>query len=351
MNVDGNIIQVCFTANSGPTRRVEIVGDSHLIGCATNMYQFLKSNYSVSSLTKPGAPISELTGTQGEVFNDLKKNDVIVLCGGANDLNNEDGTKDNEVVKQITNFTQTHNHTNILIIGIPHRFDLNKDSGINQEIRKINAGLRELSKSTSHVLMLEIDPSRDLFTNQGLHLNKLGKEALTKSIANLINQELINQIEPNINETKAYATSLILKEAVDENKSSQKTGGKDVCTFASNFSGYEAVINNVRKKRGSTLDKAPSTKLRNDSCTLSGNPPGTGTENNNAKKETRSSQEKPVSNDETSVSRPNQERQVITNNASDLGEVPALLDNVQTREGRTFQKSKKNNRKSQGVHE
>jgi hypothetical protein len=57
------------TTKSEPTRRVEIVGDSHLIGCATNMYQFLKSNYSVSSLTKPGAPISELISTQEEVFN------------------------------------------------------------------------------------------------------------------------------------------------------------------------------------------------------------------------------------------------------------------------------------------
>jgi hypothetical protein len=106
---------------------------------------------------------------------------------------------------------------------------------------------------------------------------------------------------------------LISKEGANVNKSSQKTGGKGVCTSASNFSGYEAVINNERKKRGSTLDKPPSNELLNDSGTHSGNPPGTGTENNNTKKETRSSQEKSVSNNETSVYRPNQERQVITN--------------------------------------
>jgi RNase H-fold protein (predicted Holliday junction resolvase) len=190
--VNGKIIE-SEVRNCKSTHKVEIVGDSYFIGSAVNMNQFLNTTFSVISFIKSGAPISELVSSQRKELKKLKKNDVIVFSGGANDMDNINRTKGSDIVKKITKFIQTYNNTNIVILGIPHRFDLNKDSEINLEIQKINTKLRVVTNSFSHVSMIEMEPKREFFTKHGLHFNKIGKEKLAKSIANLISQTVLSE--------------------------------------------------------------------------------------------------------------------------------------------------------------
>jgi lysophospholipase L1-like esterase len=176
---------------------VLIIGDSHLKGSATNTNRFLNTKFSVTSFIKPGASVNELVSSQGKELNELGKKDVIVLSGGANDMDNINETKGSEVVVKIVKFMQTYNNTNIAILSIPHRFDLDKESRTNLAIQKINSKLREMTKLFRHVSMIEMESNSKDYTKHGLHFNKAGKDKLARSTANLINQIVLSENREN----------------------------------------------------------------------------------------------------------------------------------------------------------
>jgi hypothetical protein len=125
---------------------------------------------------------------QEKELKDLGKKDVIVISGGANDMDNIKEDKGSEVLSKMTKFMQTYNNTNIAIISIPYRFDLENKSRINLTIQKLNSKLKKMTKLFRHVSMIEMESNRKYYTKYGLHLNKAGKEGLARSIAYLINQ-------------------------------------------------------------------------------------------------------------------------------------------------------------------
>jgi lysophospholipase L1-like esterase len=73
----------------------------------------------------------------------LGNNDVIVISGGTNDMDNCD--KASEVLIHMTKFMQSYNNTNIVIMNIPHRYNLEKNSRINLEIQKVNRKFKNIS--------------------------------------------------------------------------------------------------------------------------------------------------------------------------------------------------------------
>jgi hypothetical protein len=68
------------------THKVEVLGDSHLIGSAAVINQNLDEKYRVCSLTQPGACTKQTVDSQEEILKSLGKNDVIVINGGSNDI-------------------------------------------------------------------------------------------------------------------------------------------------------------------------------------------------------------------------------------------------------------------------
>jgi hypothetical protein len=57
---------------------------------------------------------------------------------------------------------------------------------INLEIQAVNRKLNKMAKVFSHVAIVETDLNRKYFTQHGMHLNKGGKEWLSKLIATQI---------------------------------------------------------------------------------------------------------------------------------------------------------------------
>jgi lysophospholipase L1-like esterase len=127
------------------------------------------------------------------------RKDVIVINGGTNDVDNN-STKRNGVSVMMTQFMQKYDNTNIIVVNIPHRYDLAKDSRTNLEIQAFNAKLSNFAKSFRHVAVVEMDCNRKYFTKHGLHLNNAGKEWLAKLIATQIDNPIynINRTEPVI---------------------------------------------------------------------------------------------------------------------------------------------------------
>ena len=66
-------------------------------------------------------------------------------------------------------------------------------SRINLEIQEVNRKLKNILYTFGHVTLLGTDTERKFYTKHGWHLNKKGKDALARSIANLIKKLILNE--------------------------------------------------------------------------------------------------------------------------------------------------------------
>ena len=126
---------------------------------------------------------------------------MIVINGGINDTDNSN--KKSGVLVKMTQFVQRYNNTSIIVVNIPHRYDLDKDSMVNSEIQAHNSGLNKIAKLYRHVAIVKCDSNRKYFTRHGLHLNNNGKEGLSKQIA--------TQIDKLIKDNNRDESKIILK--------------------------------------------------------------------------------------------------------------------------------------------
>jgi lysophospholipase L1-like esterase len=93
-------------------------------------------------------------------------------------------------VGKMTRFVQKYN-TNIIVVKIPHRYNLNRTLVVNSEMHAFNRQLLKVAKAYSHVTIVETDSDRKLFTQHGMHLNKRGMEWLSKLLATQISRLVI----------------------------------------------------------------------------------------------------------------------------------------------------------------
>jgi acetate kinase len=89
-------------------------------------------------VVKPGSVADVLVNSVKSYISELGENDVIVFCGGANDVSKNNAK---QVLRNIKNFMMNNNHTNIILVSIPHRHDLIENSCVNNEIRAVNKKL------------------------------------------------------------------------------------------------------------------------------------------------------------------------------------------------------------------
>jgi len=161
--------------------KVEIIGDSHLKGSAVKINQYLNTKFKVWSLTNPGASTNQLVCSQENDLKCVGKSDVIVINGGANDID-KFNVKDNGILISMVHFIQKYSNTNIVIANIPHRHDLMKLDKTNLCIQAYNSKLKNILKIFKHVSLVEMSTNWRHFTKHGFHLNSHGKEWLAKQI-------------------------------------------------------------------------------------------------------------------------------------------------------------------------
>jgi hypothetical protein len=120
----------------------------------------------VIGLVKPGAGAEILVKYAMSDTVNLTKSDVVVFCGGSNDVSKNNS---NIALKHILNFIKDNN-TNTILQSEPRRHDLMHSSCVNNEIRTFNKKLMKFMKTVEHTV-LEMNPNRECFTHHGLHLN------------------------------------------------------------------------------------------------------------------------------------------------------------------------------------
>jgi hypothetical protein len=119
-------------------------------------------------------------------------------------------------LRHIRNFIKSNNHTNIISVSVPHRYNLMQSSCVNDAIRSFNGKLVKSVRAYQHASILQLSNNRKLFTNQGLHLNSLEKEVLSEQIVSLTYAILDQKNDPPIilscNSDLGYTDTLHLKE-------------------------------------------------------------------------------------------------------------------------------------------
>jgi lysophospholipase L1-like esterase len=163
--------------------KVVLIGDSNTRGYVYKLESLLNNNYELYSVIKPGATTSELKETAKEEVSRLSCNDVILISYGINDyeVNNFSLTWQN-----IIDFIQRNNHTNIILMNLPYRYDLPNSITVNRIITSLNRKLKKTSKAFPFTYFMEMNSTRSLFTNHGLHMNKLAKQLVTCQIATFL---------------------------------------------------------------------------------------------------------------------------------------------------------------------
>ena len=173
-------INNCSSATQhNKAHKILIIGDSHIRNCAANMKSNIKSNFKVQGVVKPGAGVDILANSMINEIKSLSKSDVVVFCGGANDVGRNNSSK---ALHQIMNFMVHSEHTNIILLTAPPRYDLMQSSCVNNEINSFNRKLKKIIKVHHHASILNIVTIRNLFTTHGLHCNGQGKEKLANQI-------------------------------------------------------------------------------------------------------------------------------------------------------------------------
>jgi hypothetical protein len=111
----------------------------------------LKDSYKTSGFVKPGASIDTLIASAtGDI--EYLRNRQSCFLGGTNDVskNNSQGG-----LKHIVNFVETNSHMNIILVSVPHRYDLSGWSCVNSEVKTFSRKLVKLMKSFKHVTVVK----------------------------------------------------------------------------------------------------------------------------------------------------------------------------------------------------
>jgi hypothetical protein len=73
--------------------KVLIVGNSYGRNCAANVQTDIRGNFKVQGLVKPGTGTDILLNSANNDIMSLSKSDVLIVCGGANDVRKNNSTK------------------------------------------------------------------------------------------------------------------------------------------------------------------------------------------------------------------------------------------------------------------
>jgi len=160
--------------------KIVCIGDSHTRGFTSILTNLMGDNFDIYGVVKPGSHSSQLLETAKQEIKNLSSDDVLVICSGTNDLATN---KDTLAFQNVSELVTSINHTHIILINVPHRYDTINTYTRNDAIEKLNKKLEKLTKISPHASFLKTEQNRKLYTKHGLHFNRIGKQYLLHQVA------------------------------------------------------------------------------------------------------------------------------------------------------------------------
>ena len=176
-NEDRDKIQKKINKQKEKKHRIIVIGDSHARGCAAEIKSNLDDDFEVQGFVNPGTGLNTIITCAKKDIQQLSKQDVAVVWGGSKDVGKNE-TK--QGINWIQSFVQTNKHTNIILMEVPHRYDLTQDSCVNREVEKYNSTIRKLMKVHENAEVMKVNLDRRGFTKHSQHMNTMGKELMAK---------------------------------------------------------------------------------------------------------------------------------------------------------------------------
>jgi len=121
---------------------------------------------------KPRSSSNQLLETASQGIMKRNLDDMLIICSGTNDIATNRTTMS---FQNISNMVTKNNHTNIILVNIPYRYDTANTNTVNDSIVKFNRWLEKLVKVSPHGSFLKTEQNRKLYTRHGLHYNRLRK--------------------------------------------------------------------------------------------------------------------------------------------------------------------------------
>jgi RNase H-fold protein (predicted Holliday junction resolvase) len=84
----------------------------------------------------------------------LNHDDILIICSGTNDLVINKTTL---AFQDISNMVTKNNHTNIILVNIPYRYDMANTYTVKDGIEKFNKRLEKLTKISPHASFLKTE--------------------------------------------------------------------------------------------------------------------------------------------------------------------------------------------------
>jgi hypothetical protein len=181
--------------NKANKHKIMVIGDSHCRGSARIISDYLGGKYVVTGMIKSGAGALDILTLTNSRCRHLTRRDVIIIQGGSNDVYRNNAKL---ALTQILNFCEKLSYVNIIILDIPHRYDLTETFCVNKEIQVFNRKLRKVTKLYKHVKILEVSNNREVFTRHGMHLNREGKRQIVRQMAREIRQITADKVNSTI---------------------------------------------------------------------------------------------------------------------------------------------------------
>ena len=154
---------------------------------ASEIKHKLGNEFEVIGYVKPGASMKGINEGIKQVSTTLTKKDTVVIWGGANDIARNES---NKALTNIIKSVKFLNHTKVLLVNIPTRFDLTPISCVNEEITTFNRKLLKWIKIYEHVKLVYSTLQRNDHTRHGMHMKTNGKELSAQKTSTLIKEQV-----------------------------------------------------------------------------------------------------------------------------------------------------------------
>ena len=147
--------------------------ESHVRGITKEVQYNPGKDFEVQAIVKPGAN-SEPTGnmTNSNVTR-LTKENVCIIWGRTWDVAKNETEMCLCLLKKSGS---RHQHTNLVMMSVPHRYDLAMESCVNNEIKVFDKKLKKCNNSTDNIWAIEVNTDREVYKRNGLHMKQNGKK-------------------------------------------------------------------------------------------------------------------------------------------------------------------------------
>jgi hypothetical protein len=160
-----------------PKRKILVLGSSHGRGIGQRLQNAMGDAYTVTSIFKPNADLSNATEDTGNLCKGLTKEDQVVIVGGPG--NSLDRNLNYQTENDISDTAQKTSNTKVKFVGFLWQHD---KPWINRWVREVNLRLDHslVEVGRTHIDVVDVSSiSRREHTVRGLHLNPRGKDKLT----------------------------------------------------------------------------------------------------------------------------------------------------------------------------